>query len=233
MSNNILKYINKIFAIDNFTRNPLSNMRWTIISFIIIFSLGLLFVITNKQKPLFESFSLNNNCPNILIQKGKHIHLYNSRLAKIPGRNPIKFNNLEEYVEYTKWQRSQNIHCPILFLQHSYDAQGNVVYKKRPSPTELQGGLPPNSSFGSIQSPKSKLMDAGRDDPPYNKNQYPGFDPQNQYIGLNTPLDKMFHDNNDTMSANPMDSDWGGHDYTQSLINKGVYKGNEVKIQVA
>ena len=229
---NYLKYIDKLFAIDLFIRNPLTNIKWTIIVFVIIFSLGLLFVITNKQKSLFEHFSLNNECPNILIQKGKHIHLYNSKLAKIPGRNPIRFNNLEEYVEYTKWQRSQNIHCPILFLQHSYDAQGNVVYKKRPSPMELHGGLPPVASLGQEQSLTSKLVDASRDDPPYNKNSYPGFDPQNQYVGLKTPLDKMFHDNSDVTSANPMDNNWGGHDYTQSLINKGVYKDDNVSISV-
>ena len=204
----------------------------SIIGIFIIFCLGLLFVVTNKQKPLFESFSLSNECPNILIQKGKHIHLFNSRLAKIPGVNPIKFNNLEDYVEYTKWQRSQNIHCPILFLQHSYDAQGSVVYKKRPSPTDLQGGLPPNSILGQELAPTSKLFDANHNDPPYNKNSYPGFDPLNQYIGLNTPLDKMFHDTKDAKSPDSMDDNWGGSDYTQSLIKKGDYKDNNVKIYV-
>ena len=230
MLNNLFKNIDKLFAT---LRYPLNNINWKIFVFIIIFSLGLLFVITNEQKPLFEPFSLNNKCPNILIQKGKNIHLFNSRLAKIPGRNPIRFNDLEEYVEYTKWQRSQNIHCPILFLQHSYDAQGNVVYKNRPSPTELHGGLPPTAPLGQPHSMKSKLMDANRANPPFNKNLYPGFDPQNQYIGLKTPLDRMFHDNVDPTSANPMDSNWGGQGYTQSLIDQGVYKDNEVKIQVA
>ena len=223
----ILKNINKIFTKDLF-----HNFKFINIVLFFIFCLGVLFMITNSQKPLFESFTLNNNCPNILIQKGKEIHLYNSKLAKIPGRNPIRFNNLEEYVEYTKWQRSQNIKCPILFLQHSYDAQGNSVYKKRDSPTNLQGGLPPNDILGRSQSIKSKLMDASRDDQPYNKNSYPGFDPNNQYIGLNTPLDKMFHDSKNITSANPMDSNWGGQKYTQSLINEGVYKDNNVKIWV-
>ena len=56
-----------------------------------------------------------------MIQQGDEIYLYNSKLAKIPGVNPVKFNNLEDYVEFIDWQKSQNITCPILFLQHSYD----------------------------------------------------------------------------------------------------------------
>ena len=35
------------------------------------------------------------------------IELLNSGLAKIPGVNPVVFNNLEEYVEFTEWQRSK------------------------------------------------------------------------------------------------------------------------------
>ena len=74
MSNKFFKYI--------YDKNPLSKIKCSIILITIIFSLGLLFVLTNKQKPLIESFSLNNECPNILIQKGKHIHLYNSKCEK-------------------------------------------------------------------------------------------------------------------------------------------------------
>ena len=64
---------------------------------LIIFILGLLFTITNKPKSLIEGFK-KQDCPNILIQEGKHLVLYNSRLARIPGINPVKFNNLEDYV---------------------------------------------------------------------------------------------------------------------------------------
>ena len=73
------------------------------------------------------------------------------------------------------------------------------------------------------------LLDSTRNNPPYNKNQYPGFDPLNQYIGLDTPLDKMFHDNTNIISANPMDSNWGGKDYTNSLIEQGEYEGRKRK----
>jgi hypothetical protein len=167
-------------------------------------------------------------CPNLLIQKGEQLYLYNSEIAKVPGVNPVKFNNLEDYVEFMEWQRGQGIRCPILFLQESYDAQGNPVYNARPSPTDLQGGLPPQA-IGT--QPTNKLFDATRDDPPYNTNAFPGFDGQDQYIGLNTPLDQLFHDNTSNMSPTPMDTNWGGKSYTQELVDSGYYAKEEVTKQ--
>jgi len=172
-------------------------------------------------------------CPNILIKKDKHIFLYNNKLANIPGVNPIIFNNLEDYVEYIQWQRSQGIHCPVLFLLQGYDAQGKKRYQVRPDPTNLMGGLDQDSSNDKILNAKNKLLDAARNDPPYNKNQYPGFDPLNQYIGLETPLDKIFHQNPNGVSPNPMDSNWGGSNFTQKLVDQGYYKMDNVKIRTA
>jgi hypothetical protein len=85
-------------------------------------------------------------CPNMLIQKGAAYYLYNTKLAEVPGVNPIKFNNLEEYVEFLDWQRSQGIRCPVLYLQETYDAQGKMTCKVRPCVTEPQGGLPPTTA---------------------------------------------------------------------------------------
>jgi len=202
-----------------------------------VFALGLYFVSKYGDIEGFESSNnLQYRCPNILIQKGSTYYLYNSKLAKVPGVNPLKFNNLDDYVEFTQWQRSQGIRCPILYLQESYDAQGNPVYKARPSPTNLQGGLPDAPLRGSgitITDPQQKLFDAGRDDPPYNQNSYPAYDPLDQYIGLDTPLDKMFNENTNGISPNPMDINWGGRQYTQSLIDTGYYKEDEVKLMVA
>ena len=206
-----------------------------------IFILGLLFISFNKPSSFTERFSIDElknkpiyRCPNILIQKDKYIFLYNSKLAPVPGVNPLKFNDLNEYVEFTKWQRSQGIRCPVLFLRHSYDAQGNGVYKARPSPTDLQGGLEETKiDQGNVLPQQSMLLDASRNDPPYNKNMVPSFDAHNQYIGLDTPLDKMFHEKAHGISPNPMDNNWGGAKFTQGLVDQGYYKDNEVEIQVA
>ena len=135
----------------------------------IIFILGLLFCYNYTHEDLKEGFESSSECPNLLIQKGKELHLIYSNKARIPGVNPIKFKNLEDYVEFLDWQRSQNIKCPVLFLQHSYDTQGKPVYKFRPSPTDVQGGLPPVLTYGTDahaiplstqEPPQTKLIDA-------------------------------------------------------------------------
>ena len=211
-----------------------------LISILIVFILGLYFTCNYTSKDIIEGFDVTkNSCPNILIQKGKELYLHNSRLAKIPGVNPIKFNNLEEYVEFLDWQRSQNINCPVLFLQHSYDTQGKPIYKFRPSPTDPQGGLPPVLTYGSDaqaiplsaqRPPQTKLIDAGRDDAPYNNNSFPAYDPMNLYEGQYTPLDKMFHEQETTgpKSTNAMDVNWGGLAYSEQAVQDGLYKGDYV-----
>ena len=201
---------------------------------IIIFLLGLYFV---SSYPTYESFTNNRyRCANMLFQRGSEFFLYNSKLAKVPGVNPLQFKNLEEYVEFTEWQRRQGIKCPVLYVQEAYDTQGNVVYKARPSPTNMQGGLPDlllgNNNAMPMPSDESKLLDANHDDKPYNENSFPGFDGENQYIGLETPLDKMYNDVKGKPSPNPMDTNWGGAKYTQALVDKGYYKDNEVAIYV-
>ena len=212
------------------------NMQnYKLIIILIIFLLGLYFVSTYKTTESFETpkqHHIQNRCPNVLIQKGNNFFLYNSKLAKIPGVNPLRFNSLEDYTEFTEWQRSQGIRCPILYVQETYDAQGNQVYKARPSPTNLQGGLPDLTPSDKMMQPETKLLDASHDSHPFNKNSYPAYDEQNQYIGLNTPLDKMFNDNSDSVSPNPMDTNWGGTSYTQNLIDKGYYAGDEVDIKI-
>lgn len=241
---------------------------------ITIFLLGLYFII---KYPSVEGFELGKSttqrCPNVLIQKGSIFYLYNSKLSKIPGVNPLQFSSLDEYIEFTEWQRSHGIRCPILYLQESYDAQGNPVLKARPSPTDLNGGLQPltlpsdvigdvsglhkNIGPGEIVTsnkdmiidstksiatalgiqpiktaleypPETKLIDAGRDDPPYNTNSYPSYDPMGMYSGLETPLDKMFHGPNGIVSANPMDTTCGGIKFTQEQIDTGKISSTRV-----
>lgn len=175
--------------------------------FIIMVFLGGLYFYTKYNNPkMLEGLTTMNGqlrCPNILIQKDAKFYLYNSNNKQVPGVNPIVFNNLEEYVTFIEWQRSVGIRCPVLYVQNSYDAQGNRVYKMRPSVTEPQGGLPPappssqrlpNPLYipSTTDSPQNTLLvDAGRNDPPYNTNSYPAYDQTGYYIGKITPLDTM------------------------------------------
>jgi hypothetical protein len=219
---------------------------------ILVFLIGLFFYAKCSDPKYEEGLTNNNNnesrCPNLLIQKGSNFFLYNSKLAKVPGVNPIEFENLEDYTEFLDWQRSQGIRCPVLYLQETYDAQGNTVYKVRPSVSEPQGGLPPSiaSSSGntimesSMGNPDALaypnptlLVDATRNDPPYNKNSFPAYDESSYYVGTTTPLDTMnTTQEKANVSPDPMDPNWGGAAYTKSLVDKGYYADNEVSISI-
>jgi len=225
--------------------------------FIVIFLIGLFFYAKCTDPKYSEGLTNNNinltRCPNLLIQKGSKIYLYNSKLAEVPGVNPVEFDNLEDYTEFLDWQRSQGIRCPVLYLQETYDAQGNKVYKARPSISEPQAGLPPSSAspigiasqIQPINEPPLEqigdpvypnptlLVDATRNDPPYNENSYPAYDQTDYYVGTTSPLDGMnIISNNAKVSPNPMDDNWGGADYTQMLVDKGYYKQDEVSIYI-
>ena len=179
---------------------------------------------TDKTKqPINHS---NVRCPNMLIEKDGNYYLYNSKLAIVPGVNPIRFNSLEEYTEFIEWQNSQNISCPILYLQYSTDAQNNELIQVKPSIFENQGGLPSINrdplNKDSIES--NKILDATRDNNnKYNTNMLAGIDTQNQDIGLETPLDKMFYQSGE-VSVNPMDPKWGGKNYTQTAVDNGEFE---------
>jgi len=198
--------------------------------FIVLFLAGLYFYAKytgTKYSESFKNNSIQKRCPDMLIQKGSKFYLYNSKVAKVPGVNPISFENLEDYTEFLNWQHSQGIRCPVLFLQEIYDAQGNPVYKVRPGVTEQQGGIPPSYPNPTL------LVDATRNDPPYNTNSVPSFDQSSYYVGTTTPLDNMnIEQQKMEKSPNPMDPNWGGADYTQSLVDKGYYAENEVKMRV-
>lgn len=215
---------------------------------LIVFLVGVYFY---ARDSVTEGFSSKPRCPDLLIQKGTKFYLYNSKVAQVPGVNPIEFDNLEEYTEFLDWQKSQGIKCPVLYLQNSFDAQGNQVYKARPSVSNPQAGLPPSTAAPigiasqtqpmlESSPPVSKnpnptlLVDANQNDAPYNKGGYPGYDPSSYYVGTTTPLDTMNTTQQKAhVSANPMDPNWGGSDYTQSLIDKGVYKDDNVSLFVS
>jgi hypothetical protein len=226
--------------------------------FVLVFLIGLYFYAKGSYPKYSEGLTNNNytkpRCPDLLIQKGSRFYLYNSKLARVPGVNPVEFDNLEDYTEFLDWQRSQNIRCPVLYLQETYDAQGNRVYKSRPSVSEPQAGLPPSinppigiasqvpplmesalEQVGDQAYPNPTLLvDATRNDPPYNKNSYPAFDQTSYYIGTTTPLDSMDIKQQATKaSPNPMDDNWGGSEYTQELVDKGYYKENEVSLYIS
>lgn len=216
-------------------------MRLTTWGILAMFIIGLMFSMLHTSQTVQEAFEGRHRdpdaaiasakrCPNILIQKGSELYLHNSRIAKVPGVNPLKFNNLEEYVEFMDWQRSQGIRCPVLFLQHTFDAQGKPTYKIRPSPTDLKGGLPPVAAIPPVID-TDRIEDT--DNPPMEATTYPAFDPMDPKAwSINDEISSIHSRDKNRVSANPMKTNWGGDKYTESLIRTGKYAGNEVKLRV-
>ena len=163
-----------------------------------------------------------DNCPDEIIHREDGIYLYNTSKLEKPGINPIIFQKLDEYLNYVRMLRSKNINCPILYYRETYTTQNEKKYNLIP---ELSTTLP--------EQPVTKLYDANRSpNSIFNANTYPGFDPQDQYIGLNTPLDKMFNER-EKISDNPMDANWGGRNFSDRAIRSGKYRGDEVIMEVA
>lgn len=205
----------------------------------LVFLLGFYFIYKSNDIEAFTT-DIGEKCPDILIQKGAAFFLYNSKRANVPGVNPIRFENLEEYVEFTEWQRSQGILCPVLYLQQSFDTQNNQVYKARPSPTDMLAGFPDLQRGGAQDQMKrgnneqslmnfKPLLNSNSDGTDIFPGNMPAFDAHDQSIGDDGPIDKMFNQTAaGKWSPNPMDDNWGGAAYTDALIDAGYYKDNEV-----
>ena len=198
-------------------------MKLIIIS--IIFIIGLLFLCSYKSSDLYEGFENNQKeeCPNLLIQKGQELHLIYNNKARIPGVNPVKFKNLEDYTEFLRWQRAKGIRCPVLYFQQTYDAQNKVGYRMLPDPIDKRAGMSSHIPHVAKEQP---LYDANHDDMPYNQKDYAGFDPQDQYIGAYTSLDKNFR-SSEKKRANAMDLNWGGSAYSENSVTGGVFDGDK------
>lgn len=149
------------------------------------------------------------------------------------ARNPLPFFNLDEYIHYLEQQRASGSQCPILYLRQEINTQGEQVFRVRPSPFDLQGGLPAAPQLDQEQVAKLdrafQHLDASRDGETYNTNMYAGFDPQGQHIGEYTDLDAV-HDSTKqkSISDNPMDPNWAGVTYTKQMVDSGKYVGNEI-----
>ena len=180
-----------------------------------------------NKSPTLEGFGQTDFCGNVLVQKGDKIVLKNTTKADVPGVNPIVFDNLEDYVEYMQWLRSQGINCPVLYLREQYDAQNECSYNLEPDPSDPSSFVPMTDSPPGQDS--GKLVDASRTSSVFNKNSYPGFDPLNQNIGRETPLDTAYSDGQ-ALTANAMKTNWGGAAYSREQVAKGVYAEDEVYI---
>jgi hypothetical protein len=189
----------------------------------VVFILGLIVASTKTREPL------TTQCPNLLIKKDGVYYLKNTR---VPNQPPITFNSLDDYVKFVDIQRKEGMRCPVLYLQQTADAQGTTSYRMMPDPRELNGGLSTEQFPANEGELKRKLTDASRLSNIFNRGLYPGYDPTNQDIGVETPLDKIFTSTG-ALSDNPMDPNWGGADYSRAVVKTGKYEDENIKIWVS
>lgn len=230
-----------------------------VVQFIIGFILGVIIFLGGLHfYAKYASYEKTSRCPNILIQIGSKYFLLNSNIERVPGVNPLEFNTLEDYHEFLKWQKTVGIKCPVLFVQKTYDAQGNRVYKMRPSVNDPKGGLPPTTpTYVSSDTPNTAIINQSTCGKP--TIDVSGADP---HTSINYSLWELFtgmlpssktdangnvvHDKLTpkiefpadltpcpipefkTLSDDPMDTNWGGEDYTEKSVKSGKYKGSEV-----
>ena len=176
------------------------------------------------------------NCPNLLLKRGMSYYLYTSDPSNNqPIGEPIVFQNLEEYKKHLDNEKAQGRNCPVLFVQQENNAQGQDVYVSRETPflAQQQPGLPSQMAHvayaGETTPQMLKYQDATRANPPYNEGNYTGFDPYGLYVGRITEIDQLAgQGEQQEISDNPMDPNWGGIFFTQKALEQGKYKGNEV-----
>jgi len=197
----------------------------------ITFIVGIVVCLSKSSIEGFEDFVYNKGlqdsiehphhrdatCPDLLIGTNDGILLLNSNEPRGP-KNPIRFHHLDEYIQYAEQSKKKGKKCPILYLQQENNAQGQDVYRVRPSPFSMDGGLQP------IQVKPVAVLDATRDNPSFNQNMYAGFDSHGQDIGVYNELDAIHHSTQQqSLSDNPMDTNWGGVTYSQEAVLSGKY----------
>lgn len=172
---------------------------------------------SQTQNGLEHPHNRNASCPDLLIGTENGILLLNTNEPRGPN-NPIRFEHLDAYIQHAQKEKEKGKNCPILYLQQETNTQGEDVYRMRPSPFSMDGGLPP------IQVNPTAVLDATRDNPPYNQNMFAGFDPYGQDIGVYNELDAIRDSSRQQpLSDSPMDTNWGGVTYSQESVLSGKY----------
>lgn len=115
-----------------------------------------------SECPASESVPIKptKGCPNVLYGKNGKFYLINTNKEKIPGINPVVFDNLEKYITFLGWQRDKGINCPILYAQYSTNAQGEDVIKIKSDPVEPESGTPAGISTAQTSNVQTTKVEA-------------------------------------------------------------------------
>ena len=185
-----------------------------------IFLIGLYFTATVKHSDLIESFSDEDpkkGCYDLLVKKDGRFYLYNSKVAYVPGVNPVVFNDLEEYGQYMEWEKKHGMKCPILMVEKTIDTQNESKYNLMPKPLNDPSEI--NMFNGVSVASNSQPLNKTIDNPKIQKFN----DMINEYLSDSTI------DGNTTLnkSANAMDTNWGGTEYSRKMVTNGHFTNHD------
>ena len=192
---------------------------------LIVFILGLTFYLksstTNSNPIIKESLkSMSLQCPNLLREEGDVIMLYD---LTQPGSNinPAVFYNLAEYSQFVEEQQEQGINCPILKLQ-----------------TDTVGSSISNNYSIMENDYKNEILNKGYrfnyNDDVNNNDVDVDVDIEVEHFDKYANKNAEYSQNENTMdtneiSDNPMDTNWGGVQYSAQSLASGKYDGNMVE----
>ena len=175
------------------------------------------------QKELY-----NQNCPVLFLQEevnaqGENVYRLRKTTGTSTNVDPLLMGSLNDYF------KNQTNVMPQ-FGPPAGPQAFNRVQPNQQLPLANFGAKP--MMGGPQLKQQVPYVDANRDNKPYNQGFF-GFDPTNQYVGKYTVIDEI-HDstktnNQDGLSDNPMDPNWGGAVFTTEKIDSGKYKENEVQ----
>jgi len=116
-------------------------MKVLFLIILFVISILMIFIYDYNYKP--HEFFTNpaSECPNTLLKDGDKLLLYNPKLAKVPGVNPIEMNNLEDYHKYVNWQRKNKVNCPVLHLDKIFDKNSEMYAIKSSFDTGTGSGI--------------------------------------------------------------------------------------------
>ena len=168
---------------------------------------------SSNSKNTYDNLEYNSN--------DGRFYLYNSTLPKSQG-NPIVFNYYHEYLQYVNTNNSNGIYCPVLepMEKEKEPKKNNMTNHNNPNPS--------SSPYNKLQIQyPTTYSDSNNPFLTQHQNQNHN---QNQYQNHNQNQNQSFHSNstpnsnsNSLMSANAMDSNWGGVPFSRMSVFHGDY----------
>jgi hypothetical protein len=131
----------------------------------------------------------NHAPPKMLFRQNGLLYLHSVNEPIIPGINPLIFHTYQDYLNYCNFRQSQGIYTPVLQLQN-----GTIPTHQMIAPTVATQATPPVAPPAiPPPSPKGNLA-------PSTSDVTDGFGDCRR------------------KSINPMDTHWGGCEYTDSKV---------------